>query len=90
MQATVEISMYPLNTDYEPPILAFIHALEQYSGFVVRVNETSTHLFGDYDAIFDALKAEVAKSFATHGKAVFVMKVLGVNLLDKTGKPVAE
>lgn len=81
MQATIEISMYPLKEDYETPILAFIDALKKHRGFVVRVNETSTHLFGDYDAIFGALKTEIAAALNTYGKAVFVMKVLGVNLL---------
>lgn len=83
MEATIEISLYPLNENYEPPILKFIERLESHEGFVVRVNETSTHLFGDYDQIFDALKAEIKRSMLDYGKQVFVMKVLGVNLLQE-------
>lgn len=79
-EATVEISMYPLKDDYEPSIIDFIHRLEAYEGFQVRVNETSTHLFGEYNRIFDALKAEIARTFDVHGKAVFVLKILGMNL----------
>ena len=82
MEATIEISLYPLNEDYEPPILEFIERMGAYGTFKVRVNETSTHLAGDFDAIFDALKAEIKHSNQTHGKQVFVMKVLGINLLN--------
>jgi uncharacterized protein YqgV (UPF0045/DUF77 family) len=80
MEATIEISMYPLNQDYEPHIIAFINELKAYESFKVRVNETSTHLFGDFDEIFDALKSEIKKSYAKHQKTVFVMKVLGANI----------
>lgn len=83
MEATIEISLYPLNADYEPIILDFIHRMEAYKTFKVRVNETSTHLAGDYDAIFDALKTEIKHFNQTHGKQVFVMKVLGMNLLGE-------
>ncbi len=82
METTIEISLYPLNAEYEPIILDFIHRMEAYGTFTVRVNETSTHLAGDYDTIFDALKTEIKRSNETHGKQVFVMKVLGMNLLD--------
>jgi uncharacterized protein YqgV (UPF0045/DUF77 family) len=68
METTVEISMYPLNQDYESFIFDFINELKTYKTFKVRVNETSTHLFGDFDSIFDALKNEVRKSYMKHQK----------------------
>jgi uncharacterized protein YqgV (UPF0045/DUF77 family) len=80
METTVEISMYPLNQDYESFIIDFINELKTYKTFKVRVNETSTHLFGDFDSIFDALKNAVRKSYMKHQKTVFVMKVLGANI----------
>lgn len=80
MEATLEISMYPLHQDYEPHIIDFINGLKKYSSFKVRVNETSTHLFGDFDSIFDALKIEIKKSYSKHEKSVFIMKVLGANI----------
>lgn len=80
MEATIEISMYPLHQDYEPHIIAFINALKAHGTFKVRVNETATHLFGDFDAIFDALKVELKNSYAKHEKSVFVLKVLGANI----------
>jgi uncharacterized protein YqgV (UPF0045/DUF77 family) len=80
MEATVEISMYPLREDYEPAILEFIEVIKRQEQLSVRVNETSTHLFGDFDLIFETLKNGIKTSFEKYGKVVFVMKVLNGNL----------
>lgn len=80
MEATVEISMYPLREEYEPAILDFIAHLKKQQHLTVRVNETSTHLFGDFDLIFETLKKGIKTSFEKYGKVVFVMKVLNGNL----------
>ncbi|NQV53452.1 MAG: hypothetical protein HQ500_09735 [Flavobacteriales bacterium] len=80
METTVEISMYPLKEGYEEPIIAFINHLKSCEGFEVRVNETATHLFGDFDAIFEGLRSGMKSAWQNHGKSVFVLKVLGANL----------
>lgn len=80
MKATVEISMYPLREEYEPAILDFISILKAEKELSVRVNETSTHLFGDFDLIFETLKSGIKDSFEKYGKVVFVMKVLNGDL----------
>ncbi|MDP4762378.1 MAG: hypothetical protein NWR30_04885 [Salibacteraceae bacterium] len=80
MQTTIEISIYPLREEYEPAILDFIAFLNENKDVVVRVNETSTHLFGDYNTVFDLLKEGIRNAFEKYGKAVFVMKVLNGNL----------
>lgn len=80
MQTTIEISIYPLREEYEPAILDFIAFLNENKDVVVRVNETSTHLFGDYNTVFDLLKEGIRNTFEKYGKAVFVMKVLNGNL----------
>lgn len=80
MEITVEISMYPLNESYEEFILAFIHDLKTVNGIDVRVNETSTHIFGNYDQVFDALKNGIKASYLRFEKNIFVIKVLGGNL----------
>lgn len=80
MQTTIEISMYPLRESYEEAILDFIDFLKSNKYLDVRVNETSTHIFGDYDTVFDSLKEGIRHSFNKYGKAVFVMKVLNGNL----------
>lgn len=80
MQVTIEISMYPLKEGYEEPILNFIEFLKSRDGFEVRVNETSTHLFGDFDAIFESLRMGMKSAWESYEKSVFVLKVLGANL----------
>lgn len=76
MQTTVELSKYPLNADYEPPILDFINRLNQQSGLTVKTNATSTHVVGDFDVVMNAVQQEIKTSFEKYGKAIFVMKVL--------------
>ncbi len=76
MKTTVELSKYPLNADYEPPILNFIDRLNDHQNIVVKTNATSTHVVGDYDEVMTILQKEMRISFEKYGKAIFVMKVL--------------
>lgn len=77
MHVAVELSLYPLTEDYIPPILDFIDRLKARPGLAVDANSMSTQLSGEFDAVFDALRAEIAASLAGRERAVFVMKVLG-------------
>jgi len=81
MKATVEISNYPLNADYEPPILDFINRLKQVDGLNIQVNATSTHISGDYTLVMETIQQEIRTSFERYGKMIFVMKVLNGDLL---------
>lgn len=76
MKTTIEISKYPLNENYEPPILSFIERLNTHEGIKVKTNATATHLVGDYDEIMELLQKEIKHSFEAYGKAIFVMKIL--------------
>jgi uncharacterized protein YqgV (UPF0045/DUF77 family) len=76
MKTTIEISKYPLNADYEPPILNFIGRLKSNQNIVVKTNATSTHVVGEYDEVMQILQKEIKDSFEKYGKAIFVMKVL--------------
>jgi uncharacterized protein YqgV (UPF0045/DUF77 family) len=76
MQTTVEISKYPLNSDYEPAIINFIERLNQMEGIRVKTNATSTHIVGPYDQVMEVLQNEIKFSFEQFGKAIFVMKIL--------------
>ena len=76
MKTTVEISKYPLNENYEPPILNFIERLNTHEGIEVKTNATATHIAGDYDEIMPLLQKEIKHSFEAYGKAIFVMKIL--------------
>jgi uncharacterized protein YqgV (UPF0045/DUF77 family) len=77
LEIGVEISLYPLNADYIPPIQDFIDRLNAAGKFKVITNSMSTQVFGAYDDVFGALQREIRETFQHNAKAVFVMKVLG-------------
>lgn len=79
MEASVEISLYPLKENYKDIILAFIHKLTRHTDLIIETNYMSTHIFGDYDRIFEVLRDEMKSVYQDH-RAVLVMKIVGVNL----------
>jgi len=77
MDIGVEISLYPLNADYIPPIQDFIDRLNADKRFKVTTNSMSTQVFGRYEDVFAVLTREIRATFERNDKSVFVMKVLG-------------
>lgn len=77
MQVAVDISLYPLNGDYVPPIRDFIARLNAQPGITVETNAMSTQVRGDYDVVMAALTAEMRPTLGGPDRAVFVLKVLG-------------
>ena len=77
MRIAVDISLYPLDADYVPPIKDFIERLNRQPGLRVETNAMSTQVAGGHDVVFAALAAETRTTFANNPRAVFVMKVLG-------------
>jgi uncharacterized protein YqgV (UPF0045/DUF77 family) len=77
MDIGVEISLYPLDAQFIPPIQDFIDRLNLRPRLKVVTNSMSTQVFGDYEDIFGALAREIRTTFENNAKAVFVMKVLG-------------
>ena len=77
MRIAVDISLYPLDADYVPPIKDFIERLHRHAGLRIETNAMSTHVSGEHDRVFAALETETRETFAGGGRAVFVMKVLG-------------
>jgi uncharacterized protein YqgV (UPF0045/DUF77 family) len=77
MDIGVEISLYPLNADFIPPIQDFIDRLNLGARLKVVTNSMSTQVFGDYDDVFNVLVREIRTTLQSNAKAVFVMKVLG-------------
>ena len=77
MRIAVDISLYPLDADFVPPIQDFIDRLNRHPGLRVETNAMSTQVSGGHDEVFAALAAETRTSFESGRRAVFVMKVLG-------------
>jgi uncharacterized protein YqgV (UPF0045/DUF77 family) len=77
MRTAVEISLYPLDADYVPPIKDFIDRLNAHPGLSVVTNAMSTQIAGEHELVFAVLAEETRRTFAADRRAVFVMKVLG-------------
>jgi len=77
MRIAIDISLYPLDADYVPPIKDFIERLNRQPGLRVETNAMSTQISGEHDVVFAVLASETKTTFANNSRAVFVMKVLG-------------
>ena len=79
MEISVDISMYPLQSEYEAPISAFIERLKQEPTVKVSCNELSTQLHGDYRIIMKMLEEEIYSVFKEIPDSIFVLKFVGHN-----------
>ena len=77
MRIAVDISLYPLDEDYVPPIKDFIERLNRHPELHVETNAMSTQVSGEHDRVFAILGEETKLTFAGSARTVFVMKVLG-------------
>ena len=85
MEISVDISMYPLQKDFDAPILAFIELLEMEERVEVVRNELSTQVHGDYKVIMALLEKEMFSVFTEIPDSIFVLKFVGNNRQGKLG-----
>ena len=81
MKISVELTLSPLQNDYEQEIIRFIKALRA-SGLTVLENPLSTQVYGDYDQVMDLLRDEMRLSLEAVGQAVFLIKVVKTDRSD--------
>jgi uncharacterized protein YqgV (UPF0045/DUF77 family) len=74
VKVTVDVSLYPLQEEFVPVIIDFIHRVERREGIEIERNNLSTQLFGEYERVMAVLAEELRHSWETHGKAVLVAK----------------
>lgn len=79
MKISVEVSYYPLNREYVPPIREFIDRIRENPALTAKTNGMSTQVFGEYEDVMDTLKKEIKKSFE-NPHSVFVMKIINADL----------
>ena len=75
MKVAVDISLYPLDADFIPPIKDVIDRLNTHEDLEVWTNAMSTQVIGDFDVVMDALRQEIGTTFERIPKGVFVMKM---------------
>ena len=76
MIITAELSLYPLNESFVPPIKFYIEALHRVPGLEVRTHALSTELFGEYDVVMEAVQHATKTVFEKSGSAVLIAKYL--------------
>jgi len=79
MNASVEISYYPLRPEFVSPILDFIERLKGYKSIECIKNGMSTQVFGEYFDVMKILTDEIHKSFELP-HSVFILKVVNADL----------
>jgi uncharacterized protein YqgV (UPF0045/DUF77 family) len=84
MRITAELSLYPLQADALDRILTFIAALTSDARLEIVVNQLSTQVRGEVDAVTAAIAAALRASFAAGGAQALVVKYLNADL------PIAE
>jgi uncharacterized protein YqgV (UPF0045/DUF77 family) len=82
MKTSIEISYYPLNQEFIPPIQNFIDRINTYPKLAVRTNTMSTQIFGEYKDVMNAITNEIEKSFDLP-HSIFVMKIINADLEPK-------
>ena len=79
MNTSVEISYYPLNVEYIPPIKDFIARMNKYDELRIQTNGMSTQVFGEYSTVMKALTTEIKKSFELP-HSIFILKIINADL----------
>lgn len=72
----VDISLYPLDSDFIPPIKDFIERLSSCPEIEVETNPMSTQVRGEFGIVMAALEAEIGTTFEQLPKAVFAIRIL--------------
>ncbi|MCT4630752.1 hypothetical protein [Winogradskyella sp.] len=81
MKISVELTLSPLQADFETPIINFIKRLRD-SKFTVLENPLSTQIYGDYDQLMPFLTQEIKRSFSEVDISVLQMKVVKTDRSD--------
>jgi uncharacterized protein YqgV (UPF0045/DUF77 family) len=80
MRITAELSLYPLSEDPIPKIVAFIESLAADRDVELVVNQMSTQLCGELDAVVACVSDALRRSFSTESSQVLVAKFLNAEL----------
>ncbi|TGV02892.1 thiamine-binding protein [Flavivirga abyssicola] len=75
MKISVELTITPLQNDFEPTIIHFIKKLRA-SNLKVMENPLSTQVYGDYDDVMKLLTTEIKEAFELMESGLLYMKVV--------------
>ena len=75
MKISVELTLTPLQDNYEPAIINFIKKLRD-SGLTIKENPLSTQVYGDYDEVMQLLNTEVKLAFEAIDRGLMYIKIV--------------
>ncbi|NER10250.1 Thiamine-binding protein [Muriicola jejuensis] len=75
MNISVELTLSPLQDDFEAPVVSFIKALRA-SGLKVVENPLSTQVYGPYEKVMDLIQNELKEVFETLDHGLLFMKIV--------------
>ena len=81
MEISVELTLTPLQEQFEEPIIQFIKRLRE-SGLTVLENPLSTQVYGIYDDVMQCLNTEIERSFKDLDHVVLLMKIVKTDRSD--------
>lgn len=82
MNISIEISMYPLQEDFEPSIDRFLSELHKSENLKVATNNMSTQVFGDINMVFPTIQRLIHDAYRQGGQCPFVLKVLNSDVSE--------
>lgn len=75
MKISVELTLTPLQDDFEPSIIHFIKKLRT-SNLKVLENPLSTQVYGEYDEVMQVLTTEIKEAFELVERGLLYMKIV--------------
>ena len=75
LNISVELTLTPLQDDFEPAIIDFIKALRA-SGLKVLENPLSTQVYGEYDKVMAVLQKEMKTALEAVDKGLLYIKIV--------------
>jgi len=81
MKASIELTMSPLQDDYEQHIIDFILTLRN-SKFTVLENPLATQIYGEFVPLMEFLTKEMAASMEKTKAVLFYIKVVKTDRSD--------
>ncbi len=81
MNVSIEITLAPLQENYEEPIKVFIRTLRN-SNFVVQENPLSTQVYGELKPLMIFLTSAIEASFDSLAAGMIHLKIVKSNRSD--------
>ena len=81
MEISVELTLTPLQDNFEAPIVTYIEALRA-SGCTIKESPLSTQVYGEFDTVMTLITNTTKKAFEESEHIILNMKIVKTNRSD--------